>query len=190
MIEPLYWPLARARRVSIEDAMTDFHHVSQRKDLDRACDVAARLGVPQLPLLQAAASGLLALITVPATHTPWPTKQIERTGHRRPVVVLVGGDPNEELHPDHGQPDPAPSEWVCARRIKYFARGVIVHGAAGEHDHYRAAIAEAVLVRRLAFIETTSLRAPEWAAFLGCRLTHLIVPVDGVHPVPDARPLQ
>lgn len=173
----------RNRRASPEDAMTDLL-LSQRDQLERLCDVAGRLGLAQLPLFRAAADGLLALISLDAPSTPWPAKLIERYPNR-PTVFLLGGDPG------FGHSDPAPSEWMCGRRLKYWCRAAVVHGAGGEPAHYRQAVPAALLVRRLAFVETTSRRASEWAEFLDCPLTHVIVPVDGVHPVAaTARPLQ
>ena len=57
----------------------------------------------------------------------------------------------------------------------------------GEADHYRSAVLATVAVQRLAFIETTSARAAEWAAFLGCPRTLLIIPPGGAHPVAGHR---
>jgi hypothetical protein len=99
----------------------------------------------------------------------------------RPTCVMIGGDPG------YGQPDHPPSAWACAKRLKYWCQngGAIVHGAAGNADHYREGAAATVLLRRVAFIECTSAQAPAWNTFLGCPRTLVIVPERGPHPVPD-----
>ncbi len=122
----------------------------------------------------------LRLIVIEDTGAVWPARLVGR--QRRPTCVLVGADPG------YGEPDPALSEWRCARQLKYWCRAVTVHGTAGERDHYRAAVTATISAGRLAFIETTSRRAREWGAFLGCPRTLLIVPFGGaVHPA-QSRP--
>lgn len=159
----------------------DAIEITKRADLERMCDALGRMGLVQLPLFRAAADGLLALVRIEDRTTPWPTKLIERNQHR-PICVTIGADPG------FGHPDPAPDEWACARRLKYWCQngGAIVHGAGGELDHYRYAAAAAVLFRRLAFIETTSAHAAAWGTFLRCPRTMVLVPPDGVaHPQPE-----
>ena len=158
--------------------------LTKAADMERLCDVAGRLGLLQLPLFRAAADGLLALVRVEDPAVAWPSRMIERNQHR-PVCFMIGGDPG------HGHPDPAPMEWACAKRLKYWCQtgGAIVHGAAGEADHYREAAAATLLLRRLAFIETTSARAAEWDAFLRCPRTLLILSERGPHPTPDRTPV-
>ena len=156
--------------------------ITRRTDLERTCDVAGRLGLAQLPLFRAAADGLIALLCVEDATATWPAKLIERELKRcRPTCFLIGGDPGV------GHPDPAPAEWSCARRLKYWCNSAIVHGAGGEADHYRAAVLTTIACQRLALIETTSARASEWAGFLGCPRTLLITPPGGVHPVAGQR---
>jgi hypothetical protein len=155
-------------------------YVTRSAELERLCDIAGRLGLAQLPLFRAAADGMLALIAIYNPAEAWPTALIQHNASR-PTCVLVGGDPG------HGEPDPAPTEWQCAKRLKYWCRTTVVHAAGGAPDHYRAATLAAALAGRLALIETTSARADEWVAFLRCRSTLLIRPSNGLHPVPPAR---
>ena len=155
-------------------------HVTRSAELERLCDAAGRLGCPQLPLFRAAADGLLALIIVNNPAAAWPAAVIQRNVNR-PTCVLVGGDPG------HGEPDPAPIEWMCAKRLKSWCRAAVVHGAGGEAARYRNAAFGAVLTGRLALVETTSARADEWVAFLRCQSTLLIRPTNGLHPVPPQR---
>jgi hypothetical protein len=161
--------------------------ITQRDYLERLCDVAGRLGLVQLPLFRAAADGLIALFRIEDVSTVWPGRLIERSEHR-PTCFMLGGDPGVE-HPD----PPPPSEWACAKRLKYWCRtsGAIVHGAGGELYHYREAVAATLMLRRLALIETTSHRADEWASYLRSRKTLIIRPRNGPHPIAEARgPLQ
>jgi hypothetical protein len=152
--------------------------VTSRTDLERLCDLAGRMGLVQLPLFRAAADGLLALVRIESTSAHWPTSLIERN-QRRPICFMLGGDPG------FGHPDPAPAEWACADGLRDWCHAAIIHGAAGEADHYRDAAASTMILRRLAFIETTSARAADWHAFLHCPRTLVIVPTTGVHPLPE-----
>jgi hypothetical protein len=156
--------------------------ITKRDNLERLCDVAGRLGLAQLPLFRAAADGLLVLLRVEDPTVAWPTRLVERN-QNRPVCFMVCGDPGAD------QPDPTPREWMCAKRLKHWCQtgGAIVHGAGGEWSHYRGAVLATILTRRLAFIETTSRRAGEWASFLRCPQTLIIRPTDGPHPVAPAR---
>jgi hypothetical protein len=100
--------------------------ITRRGELERLCDAAGRLGLAQLPLFRAAADGLISLLRVEDTSAMWPATLIERElNRRRPTCFLIGGDPGV------GHPDPAPAEWSCARRLKYWCAGAIVHGAGG-----------------------------------------------------------
>jgi hypothetical protein len=160
--------------------------ITKRDDLERLCDVAGRLGLVQLPLFRAAADGLIALFRIEDVSTVWPGRLIERSEHR-PTCFMLGGDPGL------GYPDPPPTEWACAKRLRYWcqASGAIVHGAGGEPFHYREAVTATLMLRRLAFIETTSHRADDWASYLRSRKTLIIRPRNGPHPIAEARgPLQ
>jgi hypothetical protein len=157
--------------------------LTKQDDLERLCDAGARLGLPQLPIFRAAADGLLALLRIEAPDTPWPARMIERQSDR-PTCIMLAADPGCD-HPDPG----GPADWACAKRLKYWCQtgGAIIHGAAGDPDHYRAAAATTVLLRRMAFIECASARAREWTDFLGCPRSLTIVPEHGAHPVPEPR---
>jgi len=154
--------------------------LTSRSDLERLCDLAGRMGLVQLPLFRAAADGVLALVRVEDVSTPWPEWLIERNQHR-PICFMVGADPG------FGHPDPAPAAWACALRLRDWCHAAIVHGAVGNAAHYRDAAASTLILRQLAFIETTSARAADWYAFLRCPRTLVIVPTTGVHPLPIER---
>jgi hypothetical protein len=161
-------------------ATTNNIFINSRETLERLCDASGRLGIVQLPLFRAAADGLLAVVRIEDPSTPWPARGVERYAHR-PTCFMLGADPGLE-HPD----PPPPSEWVCARRLKYWAQhsAAVVHGAAGTPDDYRQAAHLTMVVGRTAFIETTSARIDEWASFLSARKMIIIRPPDGQqHPI-------
>ncbi|MGI4939844.1 MAG: hypothetical protein ACRYHQ_04640 [Janthinobacterium lividum] len=70
--------------------------------------------------------------------------------------------------------------------MKAWAAAAVIHGAAGEADHYRDAVVMAEMFGRLAFIETTSSLARSWAAFLAPVPWTGYLPIEGAHPVAPA----
>jgi hypothetical protein len=156
---------------------------TDRGSLERLCDASGRLGVIQLPLFRAAADGLLCVFRIEHPETAWPGKTIERSP-QKPVCFMIGADPGLE-YPD----PPPPPEWACARRLKYWcAQGAaVVHGAGGTLDDYRQAAHLTMMMGRVAFIETTSARADEWASFLSARKMIIIRPSAGQHPIAAPR---
>ena len=161
-------------------AMSDEIIVNSRERLERVCDISGRLGIMQLPLFRAAADGLLAICRIEHPDTPWPARRIEQNAHK-PLCFMIAADPGLE-YPD----PPPPSEWVCAKRLKYWAQhsAAVIHGAGGTPDDYRQAAHLTMTVGRVAFIETTSARIHEWASFLGARKMVIIQPPAGrQHPI-------
>jgi hypothetical protein len=155
------------------------NRVTSRVDLNAVCDRLTAMRAPHVPLFAAAAAGRIAVVQFLDPAAEWQTAEMKRL--RRPVAVLVGDDP------DIGQGAAlGPKGWAMARRLRYWARAVIVHGSGGEPDHYRAAVESAERYGRIALIETSSAKAPGWGAFLCCPRTLFIVPRDGVHPVAPA----
>jgi hypothetical protein len=153
--------------------------VTRRDDLERACAFLASSQAPQLPLWRAAADSRVNIVSVADPAAPWPGGTIKRS--TRPIVAIVGADM------DIGGPDPTPRDWLCARRLRDWCACAIAHGAGGEPEHYREAVYAAELTGRCALIETTSARAADWAKYLRPKLTLVIVPVSGTHPIPAAR---
>ena len=150
--------------------------------LPSALSARLRAGLPAgygfvAPLVIPAENGAIDLVGITDFRTPWP-KQMRETSH--PTVLLIGDDP--------GGPNGAggPDAWRCACKIGGWAQAVFVHGAGGEDEHYRAAVAAALKVSRVAFIETTSRHAAGWAERIGCPRTLLILPRTGPHPVPGS----
>ena len=145
------------------------HEIAQR--MVAAC-------APQAPLYAAAAAGQIALIVVETPDAAWPVETIARV--RRPAVVLLHGDPG------WGQPSFGPGRWRCAKKLRVWSAGAIVHGAAGEADHYREAVVLGLMFERLAFIETTSSLARSWSAFLAPVPCMGYLPTEGAHPTAPA----
>ncbi|MGI4941907.1 MAG: hypothetical protein ACRYHQ_15335, partial [Janthinobacterium lividum] len=147
--------------------------------IQAVADRLAQIGAAQAPLYAAAAAGRIALVCISAPATPWPAETVG--GLTRPTVVLLGGDPG------FGEPAFGPGRWRCARKARGWAAAAIVHGAGGEPDHYRGALAMAELVGRLALVETTSSLVDAWGAFLAPLPRIGYRPPNGsVHPVQPA----
>ena len=153
----------------------DAVRVGQRVALRRLADRAAAAGAVQAPLCAAAADGRIALVCIEDIRSAWPAETVREA--RRPTIVLLSGDPG------WGEPTFGPSRWRCARPLKAWAAAGIVHGAAGQLDHYREAVMLAQVFGRLAFIETTSGLARCWSAFLDPLPRTGYLPAEGSHPV-------
>jgi hypothetical protein len=152
--------------------------VSHQQKLETVCAKLVAAGAPQLPLWRAVADRRIALIHIIGPEAAWPSATLERLP--MPLVVLVGADMGAGN-------DAPPDKWQCARRLKYWCRAAIIHGAGGKPEHYRIAVAAAEACRRVALIETTSEQAPSWKALIGCPRTLLILPREGEHPRTPAR---
>ena len=156
----------------------DAVRVGQRDALQRLADRAAAAGAVQAPLYAAAATGQIALICIEDIRAAWPAETVHAT--RRPTIVLLAGDPG------WGERTFGPTRWRCARPLKAWAAAAIVHGAAGQLEHYREAVLLAQLFSRLAFVETTSTLARSWSAFLHPVPHTGYLPAEGAHPVAPA----
>jgi hypothetical protein len=154
--------------------------LTQRGQLDQLCDIAARMGLVQLPLLRAAADGLIAHLRIEDPGTRWPSSMVKRLASK-PTCFSLGGDPGFEF------PTFGPRQWMAAEKLRRWCHAAIVHGAGGETEHYRTAVAATLRFHRVALIETTSALAMDWARFLAPKHTLVIVPTDGVHPLPEHR---
>jgi hypothetical protein len=80
-----------------------------------------------------------------------------------------------------------PHGFPAARRlVRYWARAVMLHSAAGEPEHYRLALAGALHCRRLLLIETDTAHRDVWLALLLRRKSPLplLAVVAGAHPAP------
>ena len=150
-------------------------YVSRRAALEAACSRLASLNAPHLPLFRAVADHRIAVVGIYGADVRWPAAALARIN--LPTVILIDADI------DGPEPDPPPERWKCRDRLSTWARAAIVHGAGGEAQHYRIAVAAAERFRRLAFIECRSEHAQGWAS-LPWRLPPLVItPTDRPHPV-------
>ena len=144
-------------------------------------DLAARIraGMPpdarfMDPLSIPAETNVIDLVAIADPRTPWPRQMRHTTS---PTVLLIGDDPGSPS--GQGGPD----AWRCSSKIGGWAQAVVVHGSGGDAQHYRLAVGAALMLKRVAFIESTSLHALAWAERIGCPRTLTVLPRDGLHPV-------
>lgn len=155
--------------------MSEDFTVRSREALQEVAARMAQAKAPQAVLFAAAATGHLALVYVPTPGSPWPSETVERL--TRPAVVLLAGDLG------YGETSVGPGRWRCARKARGWAASAIVHGGAGERDHYIGAVAMAELMQRVLMVETTSALVDAWGAFLAPLPRVGFRPSKGVHPV-------
>lgn len=150
--------------------------VSDRSALLEICRRLAAIQAAPLPLYVAAAQGRVNLGIFMDPAAPWPGEAMERSP--RPVVALVGDDPEVGCGQALG-----PEGWACSRRLRYWARSALVHGAGGAPDDYRAAASAAEVLGRVVMVETSSVMASAWRRLLAPLHPVVILPSSGVHPV-------
>ncbi len=134
--------------------------LDQREQLELATALIAAHALYQLPVFRAARDGLIHLVA-PGRDATIPKRILDET--RRPVVVLIGDD---------GHASTGPEGWRCAKRLRYWARGGIVHAAGGEPQCYALAVAGALALQRFVLVETDSAHEAAW--------THLLRPHMGL----------
>ena len=150
--------------------------LSKPADFVRLIELSEKFGPHLAEFLRPASLGKMNLVFPTRDTRMPPLHQMEKKG--RPVAVILGDD---DYRPA------GPGNWACACKLRSWARFAIVHGASAERQHYAAAAAMTLQVRRMLFIETSSVGAQAWAAFLSERTPLLpmlgILPTDGPHPV-------
>lgn len=139
-----------------------------------------------LPLLAGVQSGALSLVWANDRQTSPSALRRALDDAGSPTALILDGD---DYFPG------APDDWRCAGAALGWAKGVLVHGAAGERGDYEAAALAAVLTGRLLVVHCSGAEAAAWAERAGaaslCPL--VIAPRPGVvHPQPPqaAGPLQ
>jgi hypothetical protein len=141
--------------------------------------ILTAMQAPALPVIRAAADGLIAAVNISDPSAKWPERELAR--FRRPVLLIVADD----LEPE--RPSTPPSGWRCARMLRAWAKSAIVHGAGGEAEHYRLVVVAALTTGRAVMVETSSTCAVPWAEFLFPLPTLLILPRSGPHPIMPER---
>ena len=98
---------------------------------------------------------------------------------------MIGADVDGE------KPDAPPDEWRCAKRIRWWCKAAVIHGAAGEAAHYRNAAIVTEMAKRFVFVEARSEHAAAWAAIIRCPTSLVILPRKGAHPIaPPTKTIQ
>jgi hypothetical protein len=154
--------------------------LKSRAELERACSALTAMQAAPLPVMRAAADGLIAAVYVTDCRTKWPERELAK--FRRPVLLVIADD----LEPE--RLSTPPSGWRCARMLRAWAKSAIVHGAAGEAEHYRGAVLMAMATGHAALIETSSACAVLWTEFLAPAMATLtLIPRSGPHPIAPRR---
>ena len=130
-----------------------------------------------LPLFAAVPHGL-ALVFAQDRETSPSALRRALDAVREPAALLLDAD-------DY-QPG-APTDWRCAPAALAWARAALIHGAAGEREHYAAAVVAATMTGRLLIVHCGSAEAAAWATVAeAAKLPTLVIaPRPGVvHPQP------
>jgi hypothetical protein len=152
--------------------------IHTRDDLPRIIAMMQQAGAPQFPLLQAVYAGAVAYLPIYRTTTAHTVKEwIGQT--KGPAVATIGDD-------DHAVKD-GPGTWPVASRLLRWAQFVILHGAAGEPEHYQQAVVLANTFGRVLLIECASHNLEAWHTAAGGRAiaahSLVIAPRSGPHPI-------
>ena len=128
--------------------------------IDTWDDLPAAIGLMQqgcaghrVPILQALYHGRIAHLEVQRTGSTGLFKRWSGIV-RQPALALIGDD-------DHASPD-GPGTWPIAARLFRWARFVLVHGGAGQPEHYALAVALAETYGRLLMVECSSANIKAW----------------------------
>ncbi len=138
------------------------------------------------PLLGGVQTGALSLIWATDRHTSPAALRRAIDAIGEPAALLLDGD---DYRPG------GPEDWRCTGAALAWARVAMVHGAAGEREHYAAAVVAARLAGRLLIVHCAGAEARAWAErTAAARLCPMVItPRPGVvHPQPPqaAGPLQ
>jgi len=127
----------------------------------------------RVPLLEAAFARFITLGEV-ARDGGAPLAEMEKRG--LPSLILVGDDDGL---------DTGPRGWACARVLTRWAKGAVIHGAAGTVETYRDAVRLSVFSRRVVLVEAGSANLMAWhRLFADAGVpTVNIYPSKGPHPV-------
>jgi len=136
----------------------------------------------RVPLLQGLYHGMIAFLDVSRETSSGTVKRFI-SGIVLPAVVVIGDDDDLPSGPDGFAP---------AQRLLKWAHQVVIHGAGGEAEHYRAAVLAAQITGRFLMVECSSPMIPAWTAAARKWATNAVVqvvqPAPGlVHPKPWRR---
>lgn len=140
--------------------------------LNRLAAAVSQLAPHRLPIYRAVADGRIALVE-PSRRTSVPSRML--IASNRPTILLIGDDDDAPT---------GPTGWCCARRAKKWGRSALIHAAAGEPAHYRAAVLGAEFHDRFVLVETDTAHRDAWASWLHSVMPGVVIttrPGD-VHP--------
>lgn len=136
--------------------MNVFVRINSWDDLPHAISRMQVVGAEgRVRVLQALLHGRIAHLELQRTGSA-RTFKLWAAASRLPALALLGDD-------DHAVPD-GPDTWPGARRVLAWARFILIHGGAGQPEHYEAAIALTCLHKRLVMIECSSANVEAWKA--------------------------
>ena len=125
-----------------------------RQEADMLVARASVAAPHMVPLLRDMAAGSLTLAAIARGSQSVSPKAWQRAG--KPVVAILADD-------DHGSTGPA--GFPVARKLLRWARGLVVHAAAGHAWQYQMAADLALAVGSCVIVETSTSCADEWLAF-------------------------
>ena len=161
----------------------DMTRITSRNDVRYAADAAVRMQLPQAPLIEAAAAGVIAVSFFYEPENEFPRALLKV--HSRPLIIVVGDDPPRTAPAPIG-----PEPWVMRRRLRHWMpRYALVHATGGLASQYREIVQAALLFDRLLVVETGTAFANAWREILLplCPVTVMLPNDGGVHPIPEAR---
>ena len=136
--------------------MTVFAHINSWDDIPHAVSKMQMAGAGhRVPLLQALYHGEIAHVEMQRSGSAKNFK-MWAAAIRLPGLMLIGDD-------DHAAED-GPETWPIAPRALRWARFVLIHGGAGDPEHYEYTVVLAQEHKRLLMIECSSAAIPAWAA--------------------------
>lgn len=123
-------------------------------------------------VIKALQAGKIEVVWASRNDPPISISTLKRMG--RPVLVIIGDD-------DYAASGPA--TWKSIRLLMRWSRGVIIHGAGAEAEHYATAVEGAIALGRIVMVETASSFIGAWAVEADAKLWQVIAPRSGLHPL-------
>ena len=161
----------------------DMLRITSLGDVRTAADAAVRMRIPQAPLIEAAAEGIIAVSFFYEPEVEFPRALLKV--HSRPLVIVVGDDPPRTAPAPIG-----PEPWVMRRRLRHWMpRYALVHATGGLASQYREIVQASLLFDRLLVVETGTAVADAWRDVLLplCPVTVMLPTDGGMHPIAEAR---
>jgi hypothetical protein len=131
----------------------------------------------RLPIYRAALAGQIDIVECARGGTI-PAQSLK--AHRRPLLAVLGDDDATPTGPDG---------WPQARRLlRWWCRGVMLHGAGGEAAHYQAAVDLVRESGRLLLVETDSKHLISWQQLVAAQQPAIPTTIIHLRPGAPAHP--